>query len=160
VADGPTPRNPALRAVQHTTTEWTFHSARPTAPGGTCPAELPGGCAHQPLIQLKYRLGLDLTNTAPAGRLFTFEVSANVPAGAPDAGAAAGLWLWVSTDAGLSWRPATAVTPLGAGRYRVVVNQPPMVGASVWLKAEAWDSAGNRVRQTVRDAYRLAEPTP
>jgi hypothetical protein len=160
VVDGPTPRNPTFRAVQHTTTEWTFRSARPTAPAGTCPAELPGGCVHQPLIQLKYRLGLELDNTAPAGRLFAFEVAAGVPAGAPGSGTVAGLWLWFSTDAGVSWRPATAVTPLGAGRFRVVLNHPALTTGGVWLKAEAWDTAGNRVRQTVRDAYRLAVAAP
>jgi len=156
VVDGPTPRNPAVRPVQHTTTEWTFRSARPAPPDLTCPGSVPGGCAHQPLIQLKYRLGLDLANRAPAGQPMVFEVTAGPPPQAQNAGTVARLWLWSSTDAGASWRPAWVV-PLGSGRFRVLVRNPASApgDGTVWLKAEAWDTAGNQVRQTVRGAYSL-----
>jgi hypothetical protein len=116
-----------------------------------------GQCAHQPLIQIKYRLGLDLANRAPAGRPFTFTVSATLPPTAPGAGRIAGLRLWSSTDAGLSWHSADT-TAQADDRYLVTVAHPAAVSgasAAVWLKVEAWDSSGNRVQQLVRGAYTL-----
>jgi hypothetical protein len=158
VVDGPTPANPSLRPVQHVSSDWTFRSAAPTGTTGTtgtCPGGLVGGCVHQPLLQLKYRLGLDLSNRAPAGGPFTFTVSASLPAGA-SGGPVAGLWLWSSSDAGTTWRPAM-VTRLASDTYRVSVNNPVTAGGdgTIWLKTQAWDSAGDRVEQVVRGAYTL-----
>jgi subtilisin family serine protease len=155
VVDGPTPWNPAVRPVQHVSTEWTFRSAAPSGTPGGCPAGLGGVCIHQPLIQVRYQLGLDLANHAPAGGRFTFTASADLPAGAAG-GPVAGLWLWSSSDAGTTWRPAT-VERLSPTRYRITVNNPATAGGdgTIWLKAEAWDSAGDRVRQTVHGAYAL-----
>jgi subtilisin family serine protease len=157
VVDGPTPWNPSVRPVQHTTTEWTFRSAPPQAPGATCPGVLGGTCTHQPLIQVKYRLGLDLTNRVQVGAPLTFTVSAQLPAGA-SGGPVTGLWLWSSSDAGASWRPAR-VQSVSPGQFQVTVVNPPAGGdGSVWLRTEAWDGAGDRVRQTVQGAYFLAVP--
>lgn len=160
VVDGPTPWNPSVRPVQRATTEWSFRSAAPSSGAGSCPGSLPGGCAHQPLIQIKYRLGLDLSNRAPAGTPFTFTVLADLPAAATGGGTIAGLSLWSSADAGASWQPAT-VASMSPTRYQVTVNNPAQAGGdgTVWLRAVAWDSAGNRVQQTVRGAYTLAGPT-
>ncbi|MEU7904982.1 S8 family serine peptidase [Actinoplanes sp. NPDC049118] len=156
--DGPAPAGPTVRPVQHTTSQWSFRSAPPRSPSLACPGAVSGGCAHQPLIQLTYRLGLDPGNRAPAGREHAFEVLARQPRGAENGGAPAGLWLWSSADAGRTWRPA-AVRQLAPGRYGITVRNPVRSGPDgMWLKAEAWDGAGNRLRQTVRGAYALAEP--
>ncbi|GAB1646279.1 S8 family serine peptidase [Krasilnikovia sp. MM14-A1259] len=154
--DGPAPAGPNVRPVTHTTSTWTFRSAPPRSPSLPCPGTVAGGCVHQPLIQVTYRLGLDPDNRAPAGRDFTFEVLAGQPQGAENGGVPAGLWLWSSADAGQTWRPAT-VRQLAPGRYQIGVRNPAAAGPDgVWLKAEAWDSAGNRLQQTVRGAYGLA----
>jgi hypothetical protein len=158
VVDGPTPASQSLRPVQHVSTTWTFRSAPPSGASGACPGTLAGGCVHQPLIQVKYQLGLDLSNRAPAGVPFTFTVSAELPTAAPG-GQLAGLSLWSSGDAGASWRPAV-VTPVASGRYQVTVNNPATAGGdgTIWLKTQAWDTAGNRVEQLVRGAYTLVPP--
>ncbi|RZU53975.1 subtilisin family serine protease [Krasilnikovia cinnamomea] len=154
--DGPTPSSVSVRPVAHTTSRWTFRSGPPLSPSLPCPGAVAGGCAHQPLIQLTYRLGLDPGNRAPAGQEFAFEVLARQPQGAQNGGAPAGLWLWSSADAGQTWRPAT-VRQLAPGRYQIGVRNPAVAGPDgMWLKAEAWDSAGNRLQQTVRGAYGLA----
>jgi hypothetical protein len=155
VVDGPTPANPIVRPVQHVSSDWSFRSVAPTGATGTCPGTLAGGCVHQPLIQLKYQLGLDLSNRAPAGGPFTFIVSATLPAAA-SGGPVAGLWLWSSSDAGASWRPAM-ITRLAPDTYRVTVNNPAAAGidGTIWLKTRAWDTAGDRVEQVVRSAYTL-----
>ncbi|GAB1692331.1 S8 family serine peptidase [Krasilnikovia sp. M28-CT-15] len=153
--DGPTPSGPGVRPVAHTTSQWTFRSVPPRSPSLPCPGTVAGGCAHQPLIQLTYQLGLDPGNRAPAGQEFTFEVLARQPQGAENGGAPAGLWLWSSADAGQTWRPAT-VRELAPGRYQIGVRNPATTGPDgMWLKAQAWDSAGNRLEQTVRGAYAL-----
>ena len=159
VVDGPTPLNPQVRPVQHVTSEWTFRSAPPEASSATCPGALAGRCVHQPLIQVRYRLGLDLANRVPGGAPMTFTVSARLPSGAPGGGPVSGLWLWSSSDAGATWRPAR-VQPVAPGEFQVTVNNPAAAGGdgSVWLRSEAWDGAGNRVRQTVQGAYFLASP--
>lgn len=156
--DGPTPAGPGVRPVQHTTSQWSFRSAPPQSPALPCPGAVTGGCASQPLIQLTYRLGLDPANRAPAGRDLAFEVLAREPQKAENGGALAGLWIWSSADAGKTWRPAT-VRQVAPGRYGITVRNPAAAGSDgMWLKAEAWDSAGNRLQQTVRGAYALADP--
>jgi hypothetical protein len=159
VVAGPTPWNPAVRPVRQATTEWTFRSAAPQAPDSVCPGSLGGGCVHQPLIQVRYRLGLDLFNRAPAGVPFTFGVSAQLPVGAAGGGTISGLWLWSSSDAGGSWHPAR-ITPGASGQFQVTVNNPAATGGdgTIWLRAQAWDSAGNRVQQTIQGAYTLTAP--
>ncbi|MEV4640614.1 S8 family peptidase [Actinoplanes sp. NPDC049548] len=156
--DGPTPVSTSVRPVQHTTSAWSFRSAAPQSPSVPCPNGLTGGCAHQPLIQLTYRLGLDQANHAPAGQDLAFEVLAREPQGAENGAALAGLWLWSSADQGKTWRPAS-VRQIAAGRYGITVRNPAAAAqGGMWLKAEAWDSAGNRLQQTVRGAYDLVQP--
>jgi hypothetical protein len=146
-------------------TAWTFASSPPAAgakpDGYTCPlANSTAGCAFQPLIQLRYRLGLDLLNSARAGRHFSFELTARPHREAPYSARTAGVRVWTSVDDGASWQPALAHRS-GAGQsggeFRVHVLHPPRhrTNGFVWLRAEAWDTAGNRVEQTVERAYSL-----
>jgi subtilisin family serine protease len=159
------PGVPQLRTLApRIDTTWTFHSARPegdSAPDGySCPFGGGDGCAFQPLLQLDYQLGLDLLNRAPAGAPHMFQVTA-----APHSGTDSELerpvpwpWLelWYSTDEGATWREASIV-PSGRSSFQVTVDHPPLAetGGFVWLRADARDTAGNRVEQTIERAYRL-----
>src|SRR5262249_60246526 len=124
VGNGAPPWNPSVRPVRQATTEWTFRSAAPQAPDSVCPGSVGGGCVHQPLIQVRYRLGLDLFNRAPAGVPFTFGVSVQLPAGAAGGGANGGPWLWASARAG-GPLPPPPDTPLPPRPCPVTPDKPP-----------------------------------
>ncbi|GAB1640092.1 S8 family peptidase [Krasilnikovia sp. MM14-A1259] len=126
---------------------WTFTSRRPTATG--CGPDL-GQCARQPLLQLRYDLGLSLTDTAEAGQVHRISVTVAAPAGAAGAGRVAGLTMSVSADQGKTWRPAPVTA--AHGHFLADVRDPAVPG-TVWLRTEAWDTAGNRIQQTVQQAY-------
>ncbi|TDD68633.1 hypothetical protein E1262_15405 [Jiangella aurantiaca] len=142
-------------------TEWEFTSA-PPSPGRlpeaySCPvAALTDPCAFQPLLQMRWDLGLDLLNTAPAGRRHTVEVHAAAPGGGPVADR---LRVWFSVDDGVSWRPAQvrADGRPGSGDFRVTVPHPGLdaTHGHVWLRTEASTAAGDSVTQTIERAYRL-----
>lgn len=145
-------------------TTWTFHSSRPTSGNASYPyycldTLLFGDthpCAWQPVIFLNYRLGLALDDTAPAGRVHRFTVSAEQ---GPPASAArlASLRLWSSSDGGAHWTPAVVV-PAAGNAFQVLVRDQalaPGQEGTVSLRAEARDAAGNSVVQTIFDAYKL-----
>jgi hypothetical protein len=141
------------------TSSWTFRSERPSA--GQLPAQYlcrtpASACAFQPLILLRYQLGLDLLNQAPAGAPFEFQVHAGAHSGVPNPTPVLGMAVSTSTDGGRTWRPAT-VRPDGDGRFSVEVDHPPLgrTDGFVSLRVEAWDAAGGRVTQTVERAYGL-----
>ncbi|QGN48332.1 peptidase S8 [Micromonospora sp. WMMC415] len=69
-------------------------------------------------------------------------------------GAVRELAVEVSGDAGRTWRPARVVPAGGAG-YRAVVATPPGA-ASLSVRAVLVDTDGNRLEQTIVDAYRYA----
>jgi hypothetical protein len=134
-------------------TTWTFRSARPaTATVGapyTCVDTVVTGdtqpCAWQPLIYLNYRLGLAPDDTAPAGRAFGFTI------GTAEGSRIVGMRVWASTDRGAHW--TSSIVEYGPDHsFRVLVKNPKS-GATVSLKTEAWDAAGNSVQQTITDAY-------
>jgi hypothetical protein len=146
------------------TTDWTFTSGHPVAPTVTRPyycvlavfAGYDPTCSWLPLIYLGYRLDLGLDNTASAGRAHRVTVTAQPgpPSGAPPI---AGLRVWASYDGGANWVRAP-VSAIHKGEYSVVFKHPPLdrTDGAVSIKAEAWDSAGNRVTQTLPDAYGLS----
>ncbi|RIQ14515.1 hypothetical protein DY240_24435 [Jiangella rhizosphaerae] len=140
-------------------TEWEFTSAPPQAgrlpEAYACPvAALTDPCAFQPVPQLRWDLGLDLLNTAPAGRRHTAEVHAAAPGGGP---VAERLRVWFSVDDGVSWRPAQVRAGGRPGDFRVTVPHPELDATTghVWLRTEAWTAAGDSVTQTIERAYRL-----
>lgn len=152
---------PARHTGTTVSTTWTFRSAAPTGTDVSAPylcidTVLTGDhdpCSWQPLIFLHYRLGLPADDTVPAGHPLGFTVSAQN--GSPTTSARlAGLRMWASADGGGTWSPA--VTLPGPDRsYRVLVPGLGTPGGTVTLRAQAWDAAGNRVEQTIADAYRL-----
>jgi hypothetical protein len=143
-------------------TTWTFRSEAPTGkevsetydPLGLCAV----GCGALPLIFLRYDLDLGADNRVEAPGEHVITVTAyRQPTSAPTP-ALSGLTVQASFDGGAHWRRVPA-TPLGDGRYRVVVPHPKLAATSgtVSLKTEVWDAAGNRVEQVLRDAYGLVE---
>ncbi|GAB1692414.1 S8 family peptidase [Krasilnikovia sp. M28-CT-15] len=126
---------------------WIFTSRRPTTTG--CGPDL-GQCERQPLLQLRYDLGVSLTNTAKAGQPHRIGVRVATPSGAVGAGRVAGLTMSYSADEGRTWQSAPVTA--GHGQYVALVHDPK-AATSVWLRTEAWDTNGNRVQQTVQQAY-------
>ncbi|SMD20374.1 Subtilase family protein [Kibdelosporangium aridum] len=152
------PNGAINRLTPRTNTVATFSSAPPARtvpPGYGCP-DIWAKCAYQPIIQLDYQLGLDLLNQAPAGRTHTFDVVAGHHEGAESAGKITEFRLWYSTNDGTSWQRAQ-VTAKGDGRYTVQITHPALdqTNGFVSLRAEVWDSAGNRMNQTMQRTYAL-----
>ena len=147
-----TPSGVLFRLAPRTDTSWTFTSARSGAapPAGFTCYPAGGACSFQPLIQLDYRLPLDLADRAPS--LFTFDIAAASHSGARGGGPVTQLRVSSSVDDGRTWTAAVA-KPHGDAVWTVTVDQPS--GEFVWLRTEARDSSGNTVTQTVQRAYAL-----
>jgi hypothetical protein len=107
-----------------------------------------GGTSALPLLTARFDPKLDLRNTAPGGRMFSFGATVHRPDAAPSVVAFA---VKVSYDDGKTWQPAT-VTRDGT-RWKVTVTHP--AAGYVSLRAEAKDADGNTVDQTVLRAYQL-----
>ncbi|MFG1942186.1 S8 family serine peptidase [Nonomuraea sp. NPDC048826] len=147
--------------------EWTFSA--PPGPehaqrGLSCFAwgvETPGPLEHcrtVPAVYVSYDLtdSLSIENKVAAGRKHTFQLEAYHGPSPAKMPAIAGVKLWTSTDDGATWKPAD----LRRGRdgsYTVSVTYPAYraTKGAVSLKAEAWDAAGNRVKQTTLRAFEL-----
>jgi hypothetical protein len=147
------------------TPTWTFHSARPSAgnvkwPPHACIDDLLFGnadpCAWLPLIYLRYHFGTTAQDTAPAGRPYTFAITAQD--GDPTTAAPlSGLQVWISPDRGQHWTQAQ-VTPGPDRTYQVFFTNPTLAASparTVTVKARGCDAGGNCVEQTIQDAYVL-----
>jgi subtilisin family serine protease len=156
------------------TTEWTFRSRPSDARvpngydcsrlGGSNPLYDPNAsliCQFQPLIQLRYELGLDIHNRAPAGRPHHFTIEAGSHSGAIDRAPVTDLGVAYSTDGGSTWRSAQVLGKPknrdGYQRYSVVIEHPRLSRSdgSVWLRVNAEDANGGTVSQTIQRAYLL-----
>ncbi|WP_165974296.1 S8 family peptidase [Nonomuraea deserti] len=151
-----------------TTTTWTFNSQTAkkdsVTDGYRCTGtwlehwgnfprtETP--CRPEPLIFLRYDLGLDLSGQVTAGRKHRFTVTADRQPGKGHAPAVTGLDLQVSYDGGGTWTKAK-VRPRGKGEFTAEVRHPGSATGPVTVRAEAWDRAGNRVAQTITAAFTL-----
>ena len=143
-------------------TDWVFRSSTP-GPGDRpaaydCPFTADSGpCRVEPLIQLRYDLGLSLLNTAAANGRFTFDVQAGPLAGAVDRTPVAGVRAWYSTDDGRTWVAGDARSN-GHGSFAVTVRHPRLDDTSgfVSLRLRGWNAKGDSVVQTIDRAYRLA----
>lgn len=149
-------------------TTWWFRSQEVTTdrtpPETVCAATFQDGldtpCEAEPLIFLRYDAGVDVSNSVPAPGAHRLRVHAyhQDPTG-PEI---AGVRVWFSTDGGDRWHRARTLGPVRDGELRALVVAPPLrrTDGTVSLRVEAWDADGNRVTQTVRDAYGLAPRTP
>ncbi|SEF18664.1 S8 family serine peptidase [Jiangella alba] len=116
-------------------------------------------CRPEPLIFLRYDLGLDLTNRVAAPGPQRITVTAERQPSLRPQPEVEGLRLWVSYDQGGEWTEAR-VRPRGDGEFEVTALHRPAnrrPSDVVSLRVEAWDEAGNRVEQTIHDAYRLTD---
>jgi subtilisin family serine protease len=162
------------RLVQETagvSSAWTFTSTPPQRttidPSFKCWGNLYGGwtdpCQPEPFVFLRYTLGdlLRLDNTVTAGRPLLFDVTAyHNPQSTQRMPDIAGLRMWTSADGGSKWSQVLVFPSHrgdGSRTYRVLAPRPIPPGATVSLKAEAWDSAGNRLEQTVSKAFTVTK---
>lgn len=163
------------RAGREVDTAWTFQS-RPSG------AEVPFGyhcrvledlpltppfssvCQFQPLIQLRYELGLDLQNRAPAGRAHVVSIGAGAHSQAPQRAPVTSMSVEYSTDDGATWQEARVVgQPVDDGTvqtFRVIVKHPRLehTDGYVSLRVTAEDADGNTVEQTAHRVYQLIRP--
>ncbi|MGW3811472.1 S8 family serine peptidase [Micromonospora sp. NPDC005113] len=160
------------------TTVWTFDSrpSKAQVPAGYDCSRLGGGnplldpfvdpdadltCQFQPLIQLRYELGLDLRNQGNAGRMHRFNIEVGAHSGAIDRAPVTDLTVEYSTDGGQTWRDGRVVgkpeTRDSYQRFEVILKHPPLqrTNGSVWLRVTAEDANGGTVEQTIQRAYLL-----
>lgn len=125
-------------------TTWTFHSAAP-----------PSGRQLLPLLQVDYRLKLDLLNRAADRTSYNFTLGVGHQSGVTGPGITA-LHAWASFDDGATWSPIT-LSALSPGRWLAVVSHPKAAATTgaVSLRVSASDADGNSIDQTVLRAYGL-----
>ncbi|MFE3455029.1 S8 family serine peptidase [Nonomuraea sp. NPDC059194] len=143
--------------------EWTFTgppAADAVQPGVACNSWFIEGwgehCRPTPAVFVSYALGGDSGNAVAAGRKHTFQVEAYHSRSTATMPKIAGLKLWASTDDGATWQPVTLKRGSG-GLYTATVRYPALraTTGAVSLRAEAWDEAGNRVKQTSTRVFPL-----
>ncbi|MEV0589900.1 S8 family serine peptidase [Nonomuraea cavernae] len=145
-------------------TEWTFTTpvTADPLPGSFCSLQALYGAAEQcepaPVVFVSYDLGdtLDARNSVRADRKHTFTVSpyhSPSPSKMPDI---AGLKLWASTDDGATYT-SVSVKRDKDGTYTATTRYPALkhTKGAVTLKVEAWDKAGNTIKQTTVRAFGL-----
>lgn len=138
----------ASRSPQDTSTStkvsgvWTFTSARPAS----------DRTANLPLSTVRFAPNLSLNGTARAGS--TLAVPLKLGGAAAAAGQVAALAVNVSYDGGRTWNPLTVTTD--ARGARSVTVKHPATAKAVSFRVDLKDRAGNTVRETITNAYRLA----
>ncbi|MEE1807251.1 hypothetical protein [Streptomyces sp. BE133] len=145
-------------------TAWEYTSDRPTKPdtptSQPCIADVvvkeTGPCRPEPLIFLRYGLGLDLDNTAKANRLHPITVTGYYQDRLSTPPTVTELRAEASFDGGKTWQPVTTKAD-GKNTFTARIKHPKRDQApgGVALRITATDSAGNNVKQTIPQAYRL-----
>lgn len=145
-------------------TVWEYTSDRPTTPDASklqpCIADIlvkePGPCRPEPLIFLRYDLGLDLDNTARADGLHLITVTGYYQERLSAPPTVTELRVEASFDGGKTWQ--SAITQAGGqNSFTAQIKHPRRDKApgGVGLRVTATDSAGNTVNQTIPKAYQL-----
>lgn len=159
------------RDFGNTHADWTFSSAAPehdqTPSGRVCDlarhrvSDEP--CQADPLVFLSYDLDVALDSTLAAPSVPRLTVTAYHQAA--DAAAIQDLKVWTSTDDGQHWKPAL-VLPHGRGEhgardFSVITAVPPLnqTTGTLSIKAQATDTDGNSITQTLTQAVRLTQGT-
>ncbi|WP_063780794.1 S8 family peptidase [Nonomuraea sp. SBT364] len=144
--------------------EWTFTTpaGAERLPGSFCSLEVLYGtaepCKPAPVVFVSYDLGdtLDAANSVRAGRPHTFTVSPYHSPSPSKMPGIAGLKLWASTDDGATYTPVPVKRDRD-GTYTARTRYPALSATkgAVTLKVEAWDKAGNSLKQTTVRAFSL-----
>ncbi|MFD4944942.1 hypothetical protein ACFWNT_20990 [Streptomyces sp. NPDC058409] len=145
-------------------TVWEYTSDRPTKPdtptSQPCIADEivkdPGPCRPEPLIFLRYDLGLDLDNTVKARGLHRITVTGYYQERLSKPPTVTELRVEASLDGGKSWQPAITKAG-GQNTFTAKIKHPKRDEApgGVGLRITAIDSAGDTVKQTIPKAYQL-----
>ncbi|MFB7215169.1 hypothetical protein [Streptomyces sp. NPDC056255] len=145
-------------------TTWEYTSDRPTKSdtptSQPCIADVvvkePGPCRPEPLIFLRYDLGLDLDNTAKANKLHPITVTGYYQDRLSTPPTVTALRAQASFDGGRTWQPVITKAD-GKNTFIARIKHPKRDHApgGVALRITATDSAGNNVKQTIPQAYRL-----
>ncbi|WP_162908231.1 hypothetical protein [Allorhizocola rhizosphaerae] len=147
------------------TTQWEYTSSRPAA--GDAPEQQPcmatalgvteGECRPEPLIFLRYDLGLQLDNTVRADGHHAITVTAYYQERLSAPPRVATMQAEVSFDRGSTWHKAHTV-PTTANTFVANIKHPrkDQVSGAVSLRISATDTGGNTVKQTIPAAYRLS----
>lgn len=114
-----------------------------------------GECRVEPLIFLTYDLGLNLDNTVPAARAHEVTITGYYEERLSEPPVVTGLQVEASFDGGASWQPA-AVAADGDNIFTATIPAAGNGPESVTLRVTGTDSQGNRVVQTVPNAYGLS----
>lgn len=158
---------PYFRTKPTATTVWTFESERSDAeiaPEYNCTLFPPGDstvCQVQPLIQLRYELGLDTYNQAPAGQTYTIGIEARHHVEAVDAAMVKTITVQASFDDGRTWETFKARPQRGQdvdeGMFQVRIDHPDLADTNgfVGLRIQATDANGGTVDQYIERAYIL-----
>lgn len=104
-----------------------------------------------PLVQLDYKVPVDLRNRAPAGKRFSFDLTGYQID--PTLPKITTMKAWASLDDGTTWTPLDLAKKSG-GRWQARTANP--AGGFVSLRVLATDAAGDSVDQTVIRAYQVA----
>ncbi|MFE7357758.1 hypothetical protein ACFU8Q_32645 [Streptomyces sp. NPDC057543] len=145
-------------------TAWEYTSDRPaksdTPTSQPCVADVvvkdPGACRPEPLIFLRYDLGLGLDNTAKADGLHPITVTGYYQDRLSTPPTVTELRAEASFDGGKTWQPVITKAD-GKNTFTARIKHPKRDQApeGVALRITATDSAGNNVKQTIPQAYRL-----
>jgi hypothetical protein len=146
------------------TTQWEYVSDRPAkgdAPElNPCLGDVVGdnraACRPEPLIFLRYDLGLALDNTAKAGDTHRVTVTAYYQDRLTDPPEVTSMKTEVTYDGGRTWHRATTESA-GPNTFTVTLKHPKSEQAAqgVGLRIDATDTKGDTVRQTLPTAYKL-----
>ena len=149
-----------------TSTSWNFTSSRPqtdaTPPGQGCVETVfsqgTNPCRAQPLLFLRYDAGVGIDNRVPAPG--SHQIVVDVYRQDGSAVNVQSVKFWFSTDDGAHWQLAN-LKSLGQGRYLAKVHYPLVGGTAgrVSMRAEAQDTGGSRIEQTIIGAFGLRDRT-
>ena len=117
----------------------------------------PGPCRPEPLILLRYDLGLELDNTAKTGGLHPITVTGYYQDRLSKPPTVTELRVEASVDGGKTWQPAITTRAAAQNTFTAQIEHPKRDQApgGVGLRITATDSAGDTVKQTIPKAYQL-----
>ncbi|MDX2644927.1 hypothetical protein PV341_15420 [Streptomyces sp. PA03-1a] len=145
-------------------TVWEYTSDKPTKGDAPqlqpCMGDVVGdnraACRPEPLIFLRYDLGLGLDNTAKAGEIHQITVVGYYQERLSTPPEVNSLQVEATFDGGRSWHTVTSKAA-GTNTFTAKIKHPKQDQAAqgVGLRISATDTGGNTVRQTFPTAYTL-----